>query len=571
MYSHNHLKIAKDLNINPILILLLEKRGITTRESIISFLQPSLNELPRPSEMKGMAKAASLIVEAIETSTDIIIWGDYDVDGVTGTCLLMSFFQSIGVKSSFFIPNRFNDGYGLNIDQLKKLKNNSLLKNPLLITVDCGISNIKEISFAKEIGFSVIVTDHHEPGHTISEADAILNPKQSNCSFLEKNLSGVGVAFYLAAGIRAKLLKTDFFNKGVNIPILKNLMDLVAVGTIADMVPLTPVNRILVKGGFEVLSTDPREGFRELLTRCDINQGDQLTTDDISFNLAPKINAAGRMEDANIAAKLLISKDKKESKKLAQQLERLNNQRKKICSDILEDTLTFRHNELYQHENFVILTGEFNLGIIGIIASQLVNKLNVPVILLTETTDNIGKSILKGSGRSVNNINLFSCISDCKELLITFGGHKMAAGLSLSKENLNHFIDLFSQSIELWTKDNVPIIESQENIQIPVDMVFAQKTPEQLLLLEPFGEGNEKPIFLDNDPIIIKSQTLGSNSEHLKLWIRGKYNTIEAIGFGLGEKEKIIKEKKNVKMFYSTMINRYRKRSNWKVKIIDII
>ncbi len=568
--SDEQIQLAKALNLDPLIIFLAELRNIKGREAIFSYLYPSLEQLPSPFTMLDMRKATSMVHRAIVNKSEILVWGDYDVDGVTGTCLLVSFFKEIGVKTSYHIPNRLTDGYGLNFSQLQSLKESFSSESPLLITVDCGISNTKEIEFAKKLGFDVIITDHHEPGVEIPRADAVLNPKQSSCKFPSKNLAGVGVAFYLAAGIRAKCKEKNYFKGTLKEPNLKKFLDYVALGTIADIVPLTDTNRILVRAGFETLIAASKPGIEALLHSCDIHD-QTITADDISFQMAPKINAAGRMGKAELAVSLLLSEDRKEAQSLAEQLNKLNRKRRKICQENLEITLNTPRNRLIINNTCIVHLGDFHVGVIGIVSSQVAEMLNAPAILLTDTIDHSGETIIKGSGRSIENINLFECLCECSDLLIQFGGHKMAAGLTLRKANLEAFKKRFTEVVENKLEKKIGREQQRVDVEMGMEKLFNKQLLHQFLLLEPFGEGNRRPFFCDQDPVICNTQLIGKASEHLKISFRGKYSNLEGVGFGLGAKSKQLTEKRNNKIIFTPMLNRFKKKSHWKVKIIDII
>ncbi len=568
--SQSQLEIARALKVDPLIIQMAELRNYKGVKSISSYLFPSLTQLPDPFSMLGMKEAAGIVFAAITNETEIVIWGDYDVDGVTGTCLLVTFFHSLRVNVKHHVPDRFNEGYGLNCEKLQQIRNELSTKRPLLITVDCGISNVEEVEFAKTLGFEVIVTDHHEPGGELPAADAILNPKQFLCSFPEKNIAGVGVAFYLAAGVRSILKENSFFNKLIKEPNLKEFLSLVAVGTIADIVPLTGTNRVLVRAGFESLVTTEQPGINALLNSCDI-VNPMITADDIAFQLAPKINAAGRMGNADIAVRLLLSNDVCDAEKLAVQLTRINKNRKKKCQDILETTLDMLDNPLYMCDNCIVMAGDFHLGVVGIVASQLVESQKVPTILLTEVRDISGKSVLKGSGRSYGNIDLYDCLDKCKDLLIKFGGHKMAAGLSLEKANFEAFKIRFSDTLTENSGAEQVLEKNAAELMVDIEKLFSEKMLKQYLLLEPFGEGNKQLRFRVDNPRICKSQQMGRSSEHLKITVRGKYANHEAIGFGLGHKLDQLKERENNHIVFTPMVSRFKKNIKWKAKIIDIV
>jgi single-stranded-DNA-specific exonuclease len=545
----------------------LREKNITTEEEIDQFLYPSLGALPDPDLMSGMEKAVEYIYHAIEREQDIIIWGDYDVDGVTGTSLLVRFFASIGVRVRFHLPNRFKDGYGLNRKSLDVILNQD---EGLLITVDCGISNKEEIAYAQSKGYCVIVTDHHEPGDVSISADSVVNPKVSDCKFPDKNLAGVGVAFYLAAAIRKHLKGKGFFINGKKEPNLKQFLDLVAIGTIADIVPLKGVNRILVRSGFEVLESTENPGIRELLASCDIRKGFPLTSDDIGFQVAPKLNAAGRMGEGVVAVELLLSDDNSKAAHLAMELTKLNKSRKATCQENLELALSNVSKDQVFNNKCLLESGDYHQGVIGIVASQLVEKYNYPVLLFSQVNSENGEVLLKGSGRSIQGLNLYECLAECEGLLMHFGGHKMAAGLTLKQSNYELFKDVFTQVVQRKLHES-PIENSKTRaVKLSIETVFSKDYMSQINLLEPFGEGNERPIFEELDPLICSSKSIGKDNSHLRVTFRGRYENHEGIGFGLGGKLMNLKTSEHYTIHFTPMLNRFNRSCKWQVKIVDI-
>jgi single-stranded-DNA-specific exonuclease len=563
-------KLAQKFNVNPLIIHLLELRKISEEDEIERFLNPSLASLPDPSTMKDMDTAVSLVIKAIKSQADIVIWGDYDVDGITATCLLVKFFQKIGIHTRWNIPDRFSEGYGLNGKGIEDIRSDIQTDFPLLITVDCGISNHFEIQRAKKLGFNVIVTDHHEPPDISVNADAVLNVKQEFCKFINKDLSGVGTAFYLAAGIRSQLNSEGYFRNGDDTPNLKQYLDLVAIGTIADMVPLSWVNRILVKAGFEILSVSPSKGLSALLRSSDIGSG-TITSDDISFQIAPKINAAGRMGKVDSAMDLLLCDDENKARQLAKKLTDLNLKRKKICKDILESTLILKHSVLIFNDNCIILSGDFHQGVIGIVASQLVNKYNLPVILFTLDTSKPGRTVLKGSGRSIPGVDLFGILRQSSQFLIKFGGHAMAAGMSLFAENLDLFKNRFSKILEKEISKKQKSDQFDIDAEFSIDQLFEDGVVEQLYKLEPFGVGNKRPVFSDSNACVYDCYSIGHNGHHLKLFFRCKYSNRQGMGFNLGHRKELLREHNTVRhVIYSPALNRYKNLDTWEVRLFDI-
>ncbi len=558
--SEDIIRQAKFFQVTPEIIQLLHNRGIKESEQIRQFLFPTLNDLVSPFKMKGIKEASVIVAETLQDGGEIIIWGDYDVDGVTATSLLVLFFRHYTNNIRWFIPNRFNQGYGLNATKLKNIIANDQVGQKLLITVDCGIQNHREVELAKAMGCRVIVTDHHEPGEMVVEADAVVNPKMDSCIFPDQDIAGVGLAFYLAMGIRAQLPQ--------NGPNLKQFLDLVAVGTIADMVPLQGSNRVLVKAGFEVLNQSPNPGLAALMEECDIYSGN-ITSEDISFQIAPKINAAGRMDEAAIAVNLLVASENKECQKLATRLARLNTARKEECTRCLEYTLSIASVSEPKEAGCFVVNIPYSLGILGVVASQLVEKIRVPVILLTEVNDETHGSVLKGSCRSIDDINIYLCLEKCADLLLQFGGHAMAAGVTIKPDKLEEFEQRFSKNIsERRAKES---LAKKIDLPMTIEQALSPESTKELYLLEPFGNGNKKPIFYDDKVIIQDIRKIGRNGDHLSFVKRGKYENKRCIAFRFGDYERHLQEKPHFDLIYTISISRFKKAEKWQPHLIDII
>lgn len=546
---------------------LLQLRGYSDPDRIADFLSPQLANLPHPLSMKGMAEAIELIVEAIQEETPILIWGDYDVDGTTATSLLVNFFKKLGIDVFWHIPNRITEGYGLNFEYFKKLPWKEG-ESFIFITVDCGISNYKEIREIQQIGGRVLVTDHHQLPTQLPEC-IIINPSDPRCDFASSSLAGVGVAFYLAAGIRSALIarKTKLKNKGV-VPNLKSFLGFVALGTIADVVNLSPVNRILVRGGIETFSDPEFCGLQALLSSCEIVTGD-VSTDDIGFNIAPTINAAGRYGVGRKVVELLTEKEPKKAAKLAGELKKLNASRKIACTESTTEILNVLDEETIKEDKCIIILGDFFEGIIGILASRLVDQFKVPVIVFT-SSDN---KLIKGSARSVEGVDIHKILTGCSFLLQKFGGHEMAAGMSLREENFLAFKDTFVSLLSMLQQDeNGKVPAKRYDIECSIEEVFKEETLRVYKMLEPFGSGNQQPLFYDTKALVVAARQVGANKEHLQLTLRGTYqNNIKAIGFNLGTKGKDVIAGSVVKIIFTPTINRFKERSTWQARITDIL
>ncbi len=559
-------RLSNGTKIHPFLLKILQKRGLLKQREIIEFLEPKLSALPDPNLIQDMDKAVDLIVSALEKEMSIVIWGDYDVDGTTATALLLRFFTLTGHKDvRYHIPSRLQDGYGLNRKGLKTLAEENDRKK-LLITVDNGISSHDEIDFAGELGFSCIVTDHHTPKDKKVSAVAVLNPKQNDCNFPDKNLAGVGVAFYLCIAVRKQLSQNGFYSsRGIQPPNLKQLLDLVALGTIADMVPLDGVNRILVKSGFEVLSSRNSLGITALCDETGIDCN-HICSEDVSFQLAPKINAAGRIGSAEKAVELFLAKNNQEAKILAAELVDCNNRRKSINVSELQNAQRIIEKKNLSDRNALIIAGNFHIGVAGIISANITEEYGKPSVVLCLQED----GILKGSARSVPNVNLFECLLDCENLLIGFGGHPMAGGLSMEEKMLTAFSDAFEKAVHNQSKGLVHRSALQAEHDMCVHDLFSDNFLEQLHLLEPFGESNPQLIICDPDINFSQIKPVGVDKSHLRFRFGNGPSGINGVGFNLGKKLALCREKGKKKIYYTPTINSFRGKRNWEIRVLDV-
>ncbi len=548
---------------------ILKDRGLEERGEIAKFLFPKLADLPKPGSMLGMAEAVDLIFEYLAAKKPIIVWGDYDVDGTTGTSLLVNFFRSLGGEIDWHIPNRLHEGYGLNIDWFRKNGKYNAKQDFLLITVDCGISDSKVIDQIVQMGGSTIVTDHHSLPKTSLPDCIILNPSQENCGFNGQYLAGVGVAFYLAAGVRSKVFSAGGIN-GITQEInLKQFLVFVALGTIADLVHLSPTNRILVKGGIEVLKNTQFPGISALLQSCDIQDG-SVSSEDIGFLLGPLINAAGRVGDSETVVTLLTTAFAPEAGKLVKKLVRLNNKRKSICINDLEESLDLLNEKQVLADRCVVLAGDIHQGVAGIVASRLVDTFGVPVIVLGVKQGKTGEALLVGSARSVEGVSIVKAINQCSEFLLRYGGHDMAAGMTMMESNFMSFRQKIQSTLAEMMATRPVVTASENDFYCPVSDLMSEKYLAFLQLLEPFGPGNQRPVFKDNNATIVNSKRVGRASEHLQIALRGKYSNYKGIGFGLGKHRDEIQQNPERTIRYTPTKNRFRGTTSWQVRIIDI-
>lgn len=565
MQSH----IFKNIESIPDVILqILAHRGICDQNQIEQFLHPSLRDLPHPRDMLNLEQAAATAVEFMKRDLPIYLWGDYDVDGTTGTALLVNFFSEIGIKVDWHIPNRLTDGYGLNLQWFEERANNLLTKPFLVITVDCGISNTAEIETINKLGGTVIVTDHHAlPAAPLPQA-ILVNPSQKGCGFHSHNLAGVGVAFYLAAAIRAALTDEPQWKERVEGVVLKFFLSFVALGTIADMVILTLTNRILVKAGLELISAGKFPGISALLKACDCH-GESISSEDISFYLAPLLNAAGRLGDSEIVVRLLTEKDEFRANRLARKLIDINTKRKSICLNNLELALSCVNQHSVDKHKCTIAKGQFHLGVAGIVASRLVDMYQVPAIVFTTEGPSFPKPAFTGSARSIDGINIVAALEHCSQYIEKFGGHAMAAGLTVASDRFEDFEKAFTAVMQTMMTEKGGG-KSRIIYQYSIDSIMRDDVLAFLKLIEPFGPGNELPYFHDSSASILDARRVGRNAEHLQLTVRGKYANWKGIGFHCGDRLDLIQRNNTQKMTFFPTKNRYRGTVSWQVRVVDL-
>ncbi len=521
--------VVEATGFGPTIAGLLVSRGITTEKSVQSFLNPSLKNLVSPFLLKDMGKAVERVTEAILKKQKILIFGDYDVDGVTATTILYNFLSYLKADVSFYIPHRVKEGYSFHATHVTKI----LIPNKidLVITVDCGSDSHNAVTEAAKKNIDVIITDHHTIPVLPSEAVAVVNPKRKDCLSGIPQLAGVGVAFYLLMALR-KHLRDIHFWKELEEPNLKAYCDLTALGTIGDIVPLTGVNRIITKTGIDVLNQSPGIGLKAMIKAGKINKS-TIDSTDIAFKIAPRINAAGRLEHAGIVVDLLCETNTSSANAAAETLNDLNNQRQRIEKDILEEIETHITEcpDILKNKCIVLFKQGWHIGVLGIVASKLVNNHHRPVILIA-----LDGSIGKGSGRSIPGTNLFEMLGDCSDLLEGFGGHAMAAGLSIKTENLQTFVEKFNLSVneKLTEKDLKKIVKIDSNI------LFEEITPkllDDLEKLKPFGAGNPEPVFIAEGITIVSSTIVGGSHRRLVLKSNqsGNDNRILAMHFNTSD------------------------------------
>ncbi|NBG87977.1 single-stranded-DNA-specific exonuclease RecJ [Isachenkonia alkalipeptolytica] len=511
--------------VDPVITRILEQKGITDVEEIQEFLSAKPKKTYDPFLMKDLAQACDLIEKVYNNRGHILIYGDYDVDGITSTTLLMDFFQGFYNNTSYHIPNRQEEGYGLNLETLKELVKTR--KPELLISVDCGITALEEVDFLKEQGVEVIITDHHTPGEELPKS-LVINPKRKDCDYPFKELSGCGVAFKLTQGIQRRLQ--------LGKKILNQNLDLVALATVADVVPLRDENRTLLKYGLQRINERRRLGLKVLLE--EIRLGDKkITPGHIGFMIGPHFNAGGRVAEARTGVELLMTRDQNRAREIARHLARCNEERQEIQQVGLERCLT-EIEEKYSEDDFLIvdLPG-LHEGVIGIIAGRIKEIYYRPVLVLTNSED---PEVYKGSGRSIEGFDLYYEMSGFKDLFQKFGGHPAACGLSLEKGNIPRLRQELNKRAKELKEENPELFLKKIKIYAKLEEEKLHKGfIDTIHQMEPYGMGNEKPLFLlENLRVPAKGkQRLGKEKTHLKLKGRvpGGKQELEAIGFNMVE------------------------------------
>ncbi|MEA1939736.1 MAG: single-stranded-DNA-specific exonuclease RecJ [Candidatus Caldatribacteriota bacterium] len=547
-------KLSRELKISPILAQLLINREMKSVRKIRKFLEADLKNLRDPYLFRDMGKTVDRIIKAIKGEERILIYGDYDVDGLTSTALLFLVLKEFTPNIYYYIPNRFQEGYGLNekaIDIANKNKIN------LIITVDCGISSVSEIEKANNYGIDVIIVDHHIPRNSIPSAKAVINPKcDENYPF--KELAGVGVSFKVAQALYSKL---EIEQKK-----LIKLLDYVALGSIADSVPFIDENRILIKHGLKYLNKTGKEGLRALIDECGLNCN-ELTTKDVNYALAPRLNAAGRLGDPKLALELLLTKSKEKANYLAKKLDEINKKRRNIGDDIFKEAKIQAQKQVDEEDNNVLVlsSDNWNQGVIGIIASRLVEEFNRPVIVISKK-DEIGK----GSGRSTKGFHLYKAIEKCKDLLIDFGGHKYAAGITIDSNKISEFKLLINQISQKFIKNEDLKLELDIDASILLNEIDFNLIKD-INLLEPFGLGNPKPVFCSYENNVFDWKLVGGKKSHLKLKVIEKSKLLDGIGFKLAKTgSKILSENKLVNLAFNVELNKWNGAENVQINIKDI-
>lgn len=551
--THKVHHLAEALNVDSIIASLLVQRGVETFEQAKQFFRPSLEDLHDPYLMKDMDKAVQRIEDAIANNENILIFGDYDVDGTTAVALVSSYLKTIYPNIDTYIPDRYAEGYGISTAGIDYADDNGCT---LIIALDCGIKSIDKVAYAKAKGIDFIICDHHRPGDTLPDAVAVLDPKRDDCTYPYDELCGCGVGFKLVQALAGR--------RGQTIHDLLPYLDLIATAIAADIVPITGENRVLAKFGLEVINTSPRPGIKALIQNV---KKQRLTISDVVFIVAPRINAAGRIKHGKYAVELLTEFNLGQAEEFASQIESLNADRKDLDKQItLEALRQIEENNETEKFTTVVFSESWHKGVIGIVASRLTETYYRPTLVFTKSGDR-----LAASARSVKDFDIYNALEACAGHLEQFGGHMYAAGLTLHPEQFPHFKDKF-EAVVAETID--PALLTPE-ITIDAEITLEQVTPKFYRILsqfEPFGPGNMTPVFLSRD---VKDtgygKPIGTDETHLRLFIRqGNSEGFAAIGFGLAAKKEMACHGQAFDAVYSVDENIWNGETSLQLRLRDI-
>ncbi|WP_035669465.1 single-stranded-DNA-specific exonuclease RecJ [Flavobacterium sp. 83] len=545
--------LAQSLNVEDFVATLLVQRGIETFEDAKRFFRPSLDDLHDPYLMKDMEKAVARIEKAIENEENILVFGDYDVDGTTAVSLVSSYLKTYYPNVATYIPDRYDEGYGVSFKGIDFADDNGF---SLIIALDCGIKSIDHVAYAKERNIDFIICDHHRPGKNLPKAVAVLDPKRDDCNYPYDELCGCGIGF--------KLIQALGQNREETIEDLFPYLDLVAAAIAADIVPMTGENRVLAYFGLQVINSQPRPGIKALIHQV---KKQILDITDVVFIIAPRINAAGRIKHGNHAVELLTEFDFEQAQQFASEIEKYNSDRKELDKQITKEALSqIEDNQEKERFTSVVFQEDWHKGVIGIVASRLIETYYRPTLVFTKSGDKYA-----ASARSVKGFDVYNALEACAEHLEQFGGHMYAAGMTLKEENYQLFKDAFEKEVE---KTIHPDMLTPE-ISVDAEINFADITPKLTRILkqfEPFGPQNMTPVFLTKN---VKDtgygKPMGQEDEHLKLFVKqNNSDGIAAIGFGLGKKLETTKNGQPFEIVYSIDENEWKGNISLQLRLRDI-
>jgi len=551
--------LEEALQVKPVISQILLNREIADPEEAWQFLHPALKDLHNPFLMKDIEKGVDRLIKAIFGNERIAIYGDYDADGITSVVVLVKFISQFYNNITHYIPDRIKEGYGLNTDAIDALKHDGV---SLIITVDCGTTDHDEIRHAKSLDVDTIVLDHHEVPERLPDAVAMVNPNRIDCAFPFKHLAGVGIVFNFIIALRGKLRNVGFWNNRIY-PNLKEYLDLVAIGTIGDIAPLIDENRIFAKIGLEVISQGKRHGIRALKIVSGLNNS-SIDSKAASFQIIPRINAAGRVGSPEDAVQLLLTDNPDKAMRLAGVLDTYNRQRQEIERNIIDEIFN-KIDEIINLEtakSIVLASPSWHPGVIGIVASRVVDKYYRPTILIS-----LNNGVGKGSGRSITSFNLYNGLKEsCDPFLISYGGHQYAAGITIREENIEEFSHAFNKAVrdDVGTSDLIPLtfIDAECNLH---DITY--ELLHQIEMLAPFGNRNPEPVLCVKNIKVASSIVVGTN--HLRMRVNEDYTYHDSIWFGMGHVSRLLPESE-IDIAFTPQFNNWNGLNNIQLKMIDI-
>jgi len=541
------------LGVDAVVAQLLAQRGITTFERARAFFRPHIGQLHDPFLMQDMDKAVGRLQQAIDQNEAIMVYGDYDVDGTTSVSLLTHFLRSQGLEVTPYIPDRYAEGYGLSKKGIDTAKAANIT---FMIALDCGVKAIEQVAYAKTVGIELIICDHHTPADVLPDALAVLDPKRSDCAYPFKELCGCGVGFKLMQGLLQQ--------QGKEVNEIIAYLDFVAVAIAADIVPMVGENRALAFLGLQHLNTNQRPGLKALMRDKPTGQ----IISDLVFGMAPRINAAGRMKHGLHAVELLLSSTEEEAQKIAEEIEMYNNSRRETEQEITNEALTqITENQEENNAANVVYEPHWHKGVIGIVASRLIETYYRPTLVFTKSEE----GILAASARSVRGFDVYAAIDACSAHIIQFGGHKYAAGVTIKEENYQ----AFKAAFETQVAQTITLAQKEQALDIDVALPFASITPKLLRILkqmEPFGPENRSPVFYTEGVVDSGyAKLVGQDKNHLKArFVQGSSSPIDGIGFGLGDKIGLLKSEKPFSIAYDLEENHWQGTVSVQLRVKDI-
>jgi single-stranded-DNA-specific exonuclease len=559
-------RLVRAAGISPVVAQLLVSRGVYDGGDAKRFLEMRLADLREPQQLPGVNAASQILCEAIRTKRRVIIYGDYDCDGMTGTAILAGGLQLLGGNVGYHLPNRLEDGYGLSNEAIGRLASHGA---ELIVSVDCGITSVEQARLCRELGVGLIVTDHHELSAELPEADALVHPRLPGTAYPFGQLCGAGVAFKLAWAMCQEHCGAKKVTDRLRTYLMRAL-SLAAIGTVADMVPLIDENRVLVRHGLKALQADPPAGLAELMRLAKLTDKPKLSSEDIAFSIAPRLNAAGRLGQAQLGVELLMSPQGERAAALADYIHQLNSSRESIERSVMLAAQKQAKTEFdADSDPALVLNGVgWHLGVIGVVAGRMAEKYGKPVIIISQ--DTVGSKPAVGSCRAGGSIDLHAAINEASEHLVTFGGHRAAAGLKIEDRSIERFRSDFFEAVAKQNADGAPPPEIVIDAEAPLSQL-TYETISQMESLAPFGQGNPRPVLLASGVALCEpSRRMGGGDRHLTARIEHRGTRMRSVAFGGGDWCDALNEVQGlIDIAFRPVINEYQGRRNVEVQLVD--